>query len=73
VKTAEFVTLLNWEGREMKRKEMVAKTIQQCQLASLHLQFCVVCFGTAPFVKIRHVSEISPRKAVNTHTSLKDR
>ena len=29
--------------------------------------------GTAPFVKIRHVSQSPPRKAVNTHTSLKDR
>jgi hypothetical protein len=30
-------------------------------------------FGTAPFGKIRHVSESSPRKAVSTHTSLKDK
>jgi len=30
-------------------------------------------FGTAQIGKIRHISEIPPSKAVNTHTSLKDR
>jgi len=70
VKTAEFVTLHNWEGREMKRKEMVAKTIQQCQLASLHLQVCDVCFWYCSLWKDpARIREFSTQSCEHAHLS----
>jgi hypothetical protein len=73
VKSAEFVTLHKWENREMKRKEMGGNTtIQQCQLVSLHLQVCVVCFWHCSLCKDpARIRESSTQSCEHAH--LKDR